>query len=110
MHEQDVVYSFAWFQPDEWELLKRTVDDPSTLDDTYLEWRHNAESAINEIRGKGITINKISIKISQLLAWCDAEGVKPDSSARSEYAAFITQQRAEKFRLVQRSKQGFKIV
>jgi len=96
MHEQEVVYSFAWYQPDEWELLKRTVDDPSTLDDTYNEWRHNAENAISEIRANGHSITKISIKIAQLLVWCDAKGVRPDSSARSEYAAFLAQQRAEK--------------
>ncbi len=47
MGEQQIVYSFAWFQPEEWQRLKETVDDPSTLDDSYQEWRHNAESAIN---------------------------------------------------------------
>jgi hypothetical protein len=96
MSEQKVVYSFAWYQPEEWELLKRTVDDPSTLDDTYAEWRHNAENSISEIRANGHTINKTSIKIDQLMAWCSAKGLKPDSSARSEYAAFLAQQRAEK--------------
>jgi hypothetical protein len=96
MNEQEVVYSFAWYQPNEWELLKQAVDDPSTLDDTYAEWRNNAENAISEIRANGHSINKISIKIVQLLAWCENKGVKPDSGSRSEYAAFLAQQRAEK--------------
>lgn len=95
MSEQEVVYSYAWYQADDWKQLKQTIEDPSTLDDTYAEWRHNAEDAIKEIRANGHTINKISIKIDQLMAWCDAKGVKPDSSARAEYAAFLAQQRTK---------------
>ncbi|WDD99293.1 hypothetical protein [Thalassomonas actiniarum] len=94
MGEQKVVYSFAWFQPDEWYRLKEVVDDPSTLDDTYEEWRRNAEKAISEFRANGQQVKKISIKISELLAWCESKNVKPDSKARSEYAAFVAQQRS----------------
>lgn len=88
MTEQDVIYSFAWFQPEEWQLLKEAVDDPSTLDDTYEEWRKNAESTIGKIRANGHRVKKVSIKISELLDWCESNGVKPDGKARSEFVAF----------------------
>ncbi|EGU60945.1 hypothetical protein VINI7043_02395 [Vibrio nigripulchritudo ATCC 27043] len=88
MTEQNVTYSFAWFQPEEWQLLKEAVDDPSTLDDTYEEWRKNAESAIGEFRANGHRVKKVSIKISELLDWCESKGMRPDSKARSEFAAF----------------------
>ena len=94
MGEQQIAYSFAWFQPEEWQCLKETVEDPSTLDDTYQEWRHNAENAIGELRANGEQVQKISIKISKLLVWCESKGIKPDSKARSEYAAFLAQQRS----------------
>ncbi len=95
MSEQQIVYSFAWFQPEEWQKLKETVEDPETLDDTYQEWRHNAETVIKELRTDGHQVKKISIKISKLLDWCDSKGLKPNSKARSEYAAFLAEQRSK---------------
>ena len=94
MGEQQIVYSFAWFQPEEWQCLKETVEDPSTLDDTYQEWRNNADNAIGELRANGEKVQKISIKISKLLVWCKSKDIKPDSKARSEYAAFLADQRS----------------
>lgn len=93
MDEQQIVYSFAWFQPEEWQHLKEAVEDPSTLDNTYEEWRNNAENMVGKIRENGQQVNKISIKINKLLLWCQSKGIKPDSKARSEYAACIAQQR-----------------
>lgn len=93
MNEPQIIYSFAWFQPKEWQCLKETVEDPSTLDDTYEEWRKNADKVIGEFRANGQQVRKISIKIDELLAWCEANGMKPESKARSEYAAFVSQQR-----------------
>ncbi len=95
MTKQKVVYSFAWFQPNEWHHLKEIIDDPSSLDDTYEEWRKNAESAIGELRANGQTVKKISIKISELLTWCESKGIKPDGKARSEYAALLAENRAK---------------
>ncbi|GAC20156.1 hypothetical protein [Paraglaciecola arctica] len=93
MREQNIVYSLAWFQPNEWSRLKEVVDDPSSLDDTYEEWRANAEKAISKYRANGQTVQKISIKISELLIWCGSKGYKPDSEARAEYTASLAKER-----------------
>ena len=93
MSEQNIVYSFAWFQPEEWNRLKEVVEDPSSLDDTYEEWRASAEKAISEFRANGQTVQKISIKVSELLIWCELKGYKPDSEARAEYTASLSQKR-----------------
>jgi len=37
MSKQQIVYSFAWFQSEEWQKLKEAVEDSETLDDTYQE-------------------------------------------------------------------------
>lgn len=95
MNEHQIIYSFAWFQPQEWQCLKDTVDDPESLDDSYQQWRHNAERAITELRANGEQVKKISIKINKLLAWCELKGLKPNSAARSEYAAFLMRQRSK---------------
>lgn len=93
MNEEKIVYSLAWFQPKEWHQLKAVVDDPSTLDDTYEEWRKNAENVIQEFRKNGKTVKKISIKTDELIAWCKSKYIKPDGKARSEYAALLMQKR-----------------
>ena len=93
MEEEKVIYCIAWFQPEEWQRLKEVVDDPSSLDDTYEEWRTSAEKTIAELRVNGQSVRKIAIKISSLLTWCESKGLKPDSKARSEYAAFRSQKR-----------------
>jgi hypothetical protein len=93
MSEQDIIYSFAWFQPEQWSRLKEVVDDPSSLDDTYEEWRADAEKAISEFRANGQAVQKISINVSKLLIWCGSKGYKPDSKARAEYTASLARER-----------------
>jgi hypothetical protein len=93
MNEKQIVYAMAWFQPEEWQYLKETIDEPETLDDTYQEWRHNAESKVVELRSNGEKVKKISIKINKLLSWCELKGIKPDGKARSEYVAYLSEQR-----------------
>ncbi len=95
MSEQKVVYSFVWFQPEEWLRLKEVVEDPSTLDDTYEEWRKSAEKTIGEYRANHQSVKKISIIISELLTWCESKGIKPDSKARAEYAALMAEERSK---------------
>ncbi|TEW51222.1 hypothetical protein [Psychromonas algicola] len=95
MNEDNVIYSFAWFQPKEWQLLKESVDDPTSLDNSYDEWRRQAESAIGEFRANGKKVKKVSINVSELLTWCESKGLKPDSKARSEFTAFKAEQRAK---------------
>ena len=38
-NEQKVIYTMTWFQPEEWQKLKDAVDDPTTLDDSYENWK-----------------------------------------------------------------------
>ena len=85
--------AFAWYQPDEWHQLKEVVDDPSSLDDTYEEWRINAESSVAEFRANGYLVKKISIKISDLLKWCETEGVPPEGEARATYTTHLARKR-----------------
>ncbi|ATC95305.1 hypothetical protein [Pseudoalteromonas tunicata] len=95
-NENKVIYSMTWFQPEEWQKLKETVDDPTSLDDSYENWKKGAEQAIRDFREKGQTVQKISVKIDKLLAWCNTQGLKPDAKARAQYAAYLAQQKASK--------------
>ena len=86
----------TWFQPEEWQKLKDAVDDPTTLDDSYEYWKKGAEQAISDFRENGQIVKKVSVKIDKLLTWCNIQGLKPDGKARSQYAAYLVQQKASK--------------
>lgn len=76
----------CWFDEEQWLLLKEL--DPEGTDNSYEEWRKQANSALAELRAAGHNIVKVSVRINELMAWCKEHGRDPDSSSRSEFAAF----------------------
>ncbi len=91
--EESIGVAFCWYEPSEWEILKRTAADSETLDDTYEEWKSNANRAISEFNAQGININKISMKMEEFETWCKENSYINNSEARSEYAAKKLQER-----------------
>ena len=91
--EGKIGIAFCWYEPNEWEILKETAIDSETLDDTYEEWKSNANSAINEFNAQGMKIKKISIKMSEFESWCKENNLRNNSQARSEYAVKKLQER-----------------
>ena len=88
--------AFCWYEQDEWEILKRSAADKEILDDTYEEWKSNANDAIKEVRAEGHHIQKINVKIDRLEAWCCEQGVENTSKSRTEYAAHEARRRSLK--------------
>ncbi|MDH5183047.1 MAG: hypothetical protein OEX12_04080 [Gammaproteobacteria bacterium] len=92
-NENDIEFAFCWFDKDQWQLLEKI--DPEGVDDSYEEWRKNANSAISEFEKRGQKIIKVSIKISALQNWCQENGLQPNSKSRSQFAAMLAQIRNE---------------
>lgn len=89
-HDDEMKFGMCWFDEEQWNRLK--VLDPDGTDDTYEEWRKNANEAFSELRDSGQNIVKVAIKIDEFLAWCEENNCKPVGSSRSEYAAFKLRQ------------------
>jgi len=89
--EDDIIYSLCWFDEEQWKLLSKI--DPTGVDESYSEWKKNANKAYSELIENGLKVQKISIKITKLQEWCQERGVMPNSKSRSEYAAFLAQKR-----------------
>jgi hypothetical protein len=62
--------------------------DPEGTENTYEEWRKQANAAFSELRATGQNIVKVSVQIDDLMAWCNENGGDTVSSSRSEFAAF----------------------
>ena len=89
----DIQLALCWFDKVQWKLLAEI--DPDGVDDSYEEWRKNANKAITNFAANGKKLVKVSIKVAELQEWCKNNGVEPNSSSRSEFAAMLAQQRHE---------------
>jgi len=83
------VYGISWFQPEQWERLIEISCDRDQLDDSYEDWRENANKAIHEFRVQGLKVKKVKLDLEKFLYWCNEEGKETNGAARAEYVAII---------------------
>ena len=91
--DENIGIAFCWYEAGEWEKLKQTAVDSETLDDSYEEWKSNANNAISELKKQGLKVNKIAMRIDEFNSWCQENNSKNNSEARSSYAAKKLQER-----------------
>ena len=87
MQDHEIVIGIAWFQPECWVRLKKIADDRANLDDSYDEWKKNANTAISDIRAAGKIVKRVNVDIDELLHWCKAQNMPVNSSSRAHYVS-----------------------
>ncbi|MAD73210.1 MAG: hypothetical protein CML20_00120 [Rheinheimera sp.] len=87
MQDNQIVIGIAWFQPDSWKRLKRIADDRADLDDSYDEWKKNANAALTDIRATGKIVKRVNVDIDELLSWCKAESKPVNSASRAQFVS-----------------------
>ena len=90
---EEITYGFAWYKPEQWERLREVADDPSEIEDTYEEWRAQAEDAIAQLRAEGYRFERVIVDIEELRAWCDQRDLPVNSEARADYVGVLLRQR-----------------
>ena len=83
----------AWFDREQWQRLTEVVPDRSELDDTYDQWERNAKKAMKGLKRSGQSVERVLVRIDELLAWCAVKGVVPDGKARSQFASEMLQKK-----------------
>ncbi len=81
------VAGIAWFDSEQWQRLREVAADPETLEDSHAEWLDVANRALRDLRSQGLTLEKVPLKIEELIAWSNEEGRPIDSAARAQFAA-----------------------
>jgi hypothetical protein len=76
---------FAWYTQEEWTELRATADDVDALDDNYASWLASAESALAELRSRGIEVAPFHVTVAKARQWAHERGMRFDSAARSAY-------------------------
>ncbi len=85
--EAKINLAFCWYEPNEWLKIKKAAVDAEKQDDSFEEWKENANHAIAEFRANGQNVVKIAMKSEEFLAWCKDKSYENNSEARSEFAA-----------------------
>ena len=92
--KNEIIYTFCQFDEGQWKLLSKL--DPNGVDESYSQWRKNANNAISELEKNGQSVTKISIKTLELEKWCNERNIEPNGKSRSEYVASLARARNEK--------------
>lgn len=85
--------ALAWFSRSEWQQLRKIADDADDLEETYEEWREQADRTLNGLLESGVLVEEFSIRVGELADWCKQQGRPVDGSARADFAALKLQQR-----------------
>ena len=96
MNDETTILGLGWYQPEQWERLLQISDDRNELDDTYEDWKKNANTAIQEVKSSGRHIKKVKINLEDLLSWCNENNIPVNGASRSRYVVMVMQRRNEK--------------
>ena len=91
--ERDLAIAFCWYEPDEWLKIKESAADADSQDDSYEEWKSNANQAIESIRATGHNVAKIAMKTEEFSAWCKKNNIENNADGRSRFAAMKLKER-----------------
>ena len=88
-----VLTGIAWYQRPEWPLLLAFSTDAAGLERTYDQWRAVAEDTYARMQREGSEVERIEVRVAELVVWCAEKGRPLDESARAEFVANKLRQR-----------------
>jgi hypothetical protein len=83
-----VIMAVATYTREQWDKLMEVADDRNELESSWEEWRTGKEEAVARIREQGFEPIEISVDVDALQEFCRQRGLRNDSEARAEYAAY----------------------
>jgi len=90
-----VVMAVATYTREQWGKLIEVADDRDKLESSWEEWKTGKEEAIANIRRQGFKPIEIPVDVDALQEFCQKRGLRNDSRARAEYAAYQAQRRSQ---------------
>ena len=72
----------CWYSKDQCTRLKEIATDPQAFDDSYEEWRREAEQAINKFRANGVATKEVLVDTEETLMWANEKGRPQNSETR----------------------------
>jgi hypothetical protein len=84
-----IAVALAWFDREQWHLLREVASDRAKLDDTFEEWESSARRALAYFTSQGVLVEPLEVRIADLVQWCAERNLPVDGAARAEYVSFM---------------------
>lgn len=88
-----MILGISWYKPEDWARIKEISEDREALDDTYDEWRQNANQTIQELQATGRVVKRVNINPEELLFWCNEREIPVNGESRSSYVSAKLQEK-----------------
>ena len=85
--------AIPWFRADDYARCREMMDDRDRLPPTFEEWERTARARLDGLSGFGQSLEIVEIDSDGFAAFCAAQGVRPNGTARNAYAAVKLAQR-----------------
>ncbi|MBN2000924.1 hypothetical protein JW935_25490 [candidate division KSB1 bacterium] len=82
-----MTFCLAWFNPEQWALLKQKAADADELEEKYEDYLQSAKNLLQSMVLKGMRVKKVRVDVMDLERWCKEKGLQNTSKSRSQYAA-----------------------
>jgi len=86
-HDVSRVVGIAWYRADQWARLHEVSVDRAELEPSYASWEAGANRRLQELRARGLEVQRFDVDVEALVRWCELEGCEVDGRARSRYVA-----------------------
>jgi hypothetical protein len=75
----------AWYRPDQWDRLRDLAADVEVLEATHAEWLTFATRALEDLRERGVPVQKVHVDVEEIWAWCQRQERPMDGEAKADY-------------------------
>jgi hypothetical protein len=85
-----IAVGLAWFDREQWHLLREVAADRAKLDDTFEAWEANARRALADLnKSQNVVAKPFEVRVADLVQWCTERNLSVDGAARAEYVSFM---------------------
>ena len=81
----------AWYSPETWQQLAAIPE--ARIQKTYADFVRGFDRIVRDLTMQGIKVEKLTIDIEQMTAWCHRNGYEIDDKGRSVYGSVLTMAR-----------------
>lgn len=89
----DTYFGVAWYYPEQWARLREISVDADQLEATFEEWQVIAEQAMESFADHFVFPARVLVDVEELLVWCRERNQPVNGEARSQYVAWLLQER-----------------
>lgn len=77
----------VWYLAEDFDAIKALMVDGHVLHATHAQWLAAAENGERKFKANGGRVYRAIVRPAEFRAWCDRKGLKPDASARNQFAS-----------------------